>query len=98
MAHGLKQSSTQKIPSMPNCLLNFNMALAMCHSHQSKQDNNMKVYEVTSAVQKPLTPDQAKIKSMQNQVKKTQDAIKAEKARQKIKGGQKALAAINSTK
>jgi uncharacterized membrane protein YciS (DUF1049 family) len=41
---------------------------------------------------KPLTPDQARIKSMKDQVKKTQQAIKAEKARQKIKAGQKQLA------
>jgi hypothetical protein len=43
---------------------------------------------------KPLTPDQARVKSMQDQVKKTQQAIKAEKARQKIKAGQKDLAKI----
>ena len=41
---------------------------------------------------KPLTPDQARIEAMKNQVKNTQKAIKAEKARQKIKAGQKALA------
>ena len=44
---------------------------------------------------KPLTPDQARIQSMKNQVKNTQKAIKAEKARQKIKAGQQALANIN---
>jgi uncharacterized membrane protein (DUF106 family) len=43
---------------------------------------------------KPLTPDQARVKSMQNQVKKTQQAIKAEKARQKIRAGQKLLSRI----
>lgn len=43
---------------------------------------------------KPLTPDQARIEGMKNQVKRTQQAIKAEKARQKIKAGQKALAKI----
>lgn len=43
---------------------------------------------------KPLTPDQARIQGMKNQVKNTQKAIKAEKARQKIKAGQQALAAI----
>ncbi len=37
---------------------------------------------------KPLTPDQARIEAMKNQVKNTQKAIKAEKARQKIKAGQ----------
>ena len=43
---------------------------------------------------KPLSPDQARIQGMKNQVKNTQKAIKAEKARQKIKAGQQALAAI----
>jgi hypothetical protein len=45
---------------------------------------------------KPLTPDQARIQGMKNQVKTTQKAIKAEKARQKIKAGQKALAQSGS--
>ena len=54
----------------------------------------MKVYEVTSALKKPLTPDQARIKSMQDQAKRAQQALKAERARQKIKSGQQALAAI----
>jgi len=48
--------------------------------------------ETTINPQKPLTPDQAKIQGMKNQVKNTQKAIKAEKARQKIKAGQQALA------
>jgi hypothetical protein len=50
--------------------------------------------ETTIKPQKPLTPDQARIQGMKNQVKNTQKAIKAEKARQKIKAGQQALAAI----
>lgn len=54
----------------------------------------MKVYEVTSAVQKPLTPDQARIKSMKDQVKRAQQNVKAEKARQMIKAGQQQLKAI----
>ena len=44
--------------------------------------------ETTIKPIKPLTPDQAKIQGMKNQVKNTQKAIKAEKARQKIKAGQ----------
>jgi hypothetical protein len=52
----------------------------------------MRFYEFASAIKKPLTPDQAKIQGMKNQVKNTQKAIKAEKARQKIKAGQQALA------
>jgi hypothetical protein len=43
---------------------------------------------------KPLTPDQARIKSMQDRVKKDQQAVKAERARQKIKAGQEQLAKI----
>jgi hypothetical protein len=49
----------------------------------------MRMYEIKMI--KPLTPDQARVKSMQNQVKKTQQAIKAEKARQKIKAAQEQL-------
>lgn len=41
---------------------------------------------------KPLTPDQARIKSMKDRVKRDQEAIKAERARQKIKAGQADLA------
>ena len=44
--------------------------------------------ETTIKPIKPLTPDQARIQGMKNQVKNTQKAIKAEKARQKIKAGQ----------
>ncbi len=51
----------------------------------------MRFFEFASAVKKPLTPDQAKIQGMKNQVKNTQKAIKTEKARQKIKAGQAEL-------
>jgi hypothetical protein len=54
----------------------------------------MRMYEIETI--KPLTPDQARVKSMQNQVKKTQQAIKAEKARQKIKVGQEDLRKIKN--
>ena len=50
--------------------------------------------ETTIKPQKPLTPDQARIQGMKNQVKNTQKAIKAEKARQKIKAGQQDLSHI----
>ena len=55
----------------------------------------MRFVEFASVIRKALTPDQARVKSMQTQVKNTQKAIKAEKARQKIKAGQQALANIN---
>lgn len=51
--------------------------------------------ETTIKPIKPLTPDQAKIQGMKNQVKTTQKAIKAEKARQKIKAGQQQLAKLD---
>ena len=53
----------------------------------------MRFFEFANTLkpQKPLTPDQARIEVMKNQVKTTQKAIKAEKARQKIKAGQNAL-------
>ena len=44
------------------------------------------------ATNKPLTPDQQRIKSMQARVKQDQVAIKAERARQKIRAGQAELA------
>jgi hypothetical protein len=53
------------------------------------------MYEIKTI--KPLTPDQARVKSMQDQVKRTQQAIKTEKARQKIKAGQeKLIQALNN--
>ncbi len=57
----------------------------------------MRYYEFaenTIKPQKPLTPDQARIQGMKNQVKNTQKAIKAEKARQKIRAGHQALSKI----
>ena len=54
----------------------------------------MRFFEFASVIKKPLKPDQARVKSMQTQVQNTQKAIKAEKARQKIKAGQKQLSAI----
>ncbi len=46
-------------------------------------------------IQKVLSPQQARIKAMQNQVKNTQKAIKAERAREKIKVGQEQLRKIS---
>lgn len=50
--------------------------------------------ETTIKPIKPLTPDQARIKSMKDQARRAQQAVKAERARQKIKSGQEALASI----
>ncbi len=51
----------------------------------------MKIKEVTT---EPLTPEQTRIKSLQAQAKRAREAVKAERARQKIKQGQNQLAAL----
>jgi hypothetical protein len=61
----------------------------MYRYHRKELVTEMRMYEIKTI--KPLTPDQARIKSMQDQVKRTQQAIKSEKARQKIKAGQDQL-------
>ena len=64
----------------------------MYRYHRKELVTEMRMYEIKMI--KPLTADQAKVKSMQDQVKRTQQAIKTEKARQKIKAGQDQLALI----
>ena len=64
----------------------------MYRYHRKELVTEMRIYEIKTI--KPLTPDQARVKSMQDQVKRTQQAIKAEKARQKIKAGQNQLLKI----
>jgi hypothetical protein len=64
----------------------------MYRYHRKELVTEMRMYEIKTI--KPLTPDQARVKSMQDQVKRTQQAIKTEKARQKIKAGQSDLAQI----
>jgi hypothetical protein len=64
----------------------------MYRYHRKELVTEMRMYEIKTI--KPLTPDQARVKSMQDQVKRTQQAIKAEKARQKIRAGQKLLSRI----
>jgi hypothetical protein len=57
----------------------------------------MRYYEFAENIikpKKPLTPDQARINSMKDQVKRAQQNVKAERARQKIKVGQAQLASI----
>ena len=61
----------------------------MYRYHRKELVTEMRMYEIKTI--KPLTPDQARVKSMQDQVKRTQQAIKAEKARQKIRAGQDQL-------
>jgi hypothetical protein len=49
----------------------------------------MKITEVTTP-----TPEQLRIKAMQAQVKRAQEAVRAERARQKIKAGQQQLSKL----
>ncbi|HQT82366.1 MAG TPA: hypothetical protein PL140_08415 [Ferrovaceae bacterium] len=52
----------------------------------------MRAFEFTTPKAiKPMTPDQAKVKSLQDQAKRAQQAVKAERARQKIQKAQKTL-------
>ncbi|MFM1757078.1 MAG: hypothetical protein RL621_2067 [Bacteroidota bacterium] len=66
----------------------------MYRYHRKELVTEMRMYEIKTI--KPLTPEKARIKSMQAQVKRTQQAIKAEKARQKIKAGQELLKQITN--
>jgi hypothetical protein len=66
----------------------------MYRYHRKELVIEMRMYEIKTI--KPLTPDQARVKSMQDQVKRTQQAIKTEKARQKIKAGQEQLRKIKN--
>ena len=44
---------------------------------------------------KPLSPEQARLKSMKDRVKRDQEAVKAERARQKIASAQKSLSSLS---
>jgi len=48
-----------------------------------------------AAPTKPLSPEEARLKSMKDRVKSDQEAVKAERARQKIKSGQQQLLKIS---
>ncbi len=54
----------------------------------------MVIREITAV--KPLTPEQQRIKALQAQAKRAQQAVKAERARQKIAAGQQSLSTIRS--
>ena len=51
----------------------------------------MKIVEVTTP-----SPEQQRIKAMQAQVKRAQEAVRAERARQAIKSNQQKLASISN--
>ena len=47
-----------------------------------------------NAIQAPLTPEKARVKALQAQVDRAKQAVKNERARQKIKQGQKELGKV----
>ena len=51
----------------------------------------MRFYEFKASPSKPLTPAQARIKSLKDQAKRAQAAVKVERARQKIQSAQSTL-------
>jgi hypothetical protein len=58
----------------------------------------MRFYEFNSIKPTgPLRPEQDRIKSLKDQAKRAQVAIKAERARQKIRAGQQDLAKVESS-
>lgn len=54
----------------------------------------MKVHEITTNPKAALKPDQARLAALKAQVKRSQDAVKAERAKQILKASQLALAAV----
>ena len=56
----------------------------------------MKIHEVITMPKPAMTPDEARIDALKAQVKRSQDAVKAERARQKLRAGQQALAAATN--
>ena len=49
------------------------------------------------APKKPLSPEQTRLKSMKDRVKRDQQAVNAERARQKIKAGQAELSLMSKS-
>jgi len=52
----------------------------------------MKISEIIAKPQPPKTPDQARIEALKAQVKRSQAAVKAERARQQLQAAQRAVA------
>ena len=54
----------------------------------------MKIHEITTKPKAALKLDQSRLEAFKAQVKRSQDAVKAERAKQKLKASQEALAAV----
>jgi hypothetical protein len=84
---------TVKMAVFADCPLHARLIIEYQFGINSLVSSPIQVNEDTA--NKPLTPDQARIKSMQDRVKQDQQAVKAERARQKIKKAQQTLIKIN---
>ena len=77
---------TVKMAVFADCPLHARLILQYQFGMNSVVSSPVQVNEASAI--KPLTPDQARIKSLQDRVKRDQQAVKAERARQKIRIGQ----------
>jgi len=88
------KGQTVKMAVFADCPLHARLIIEYQFGMNSVVSSPIQVNE--AEIIKPLTPDQARIKSMQDQVKRDQQAVKAERARQKIKAAQQQISqAIN---
>ena len=88
------KGKTVKMVVFADCPLHARLILEYQFGLISVVSSPVQVNEETKI--KPLTPDQARIKSMQDRVKRDQHAVKAERGRQKIKRAQQQISqAIN---
>ena len=80
---------TVKMAVFADCPLHARLIIEYQFGMNSVVSSLVQVNEASAI--KPLTPDQARIKSMQDRVKRDQQAVRAERARQKIKTAQQGL-------
>jgi len=80
---------TVKMAVFADCPLHARLILEYQFGMNSVVSSPVQVNEAETI--KPLTPDQARIKSMQDRVKRDQQAVRAERARQKIQHAQQQI-------
>jgi hypothetical protein len=56
----------------------------------------MRLHEIQQPA-KPKTPDQQRVSNLQSQVKRSQQAVKSERARQKLQKAQQGLSMLRAT-
>ena len=86
------KGSSVKTMVFADSQLHARLILQYQYGMDSLQSAPIQVYEAGAI--KPITPDQARINSMQDRVKRDQAAVKAERARQQIIKGQQKLGKV----